>query len=71
MLTWEHSGFNIHCGKPVSPFDDAAVERLSQYIVRAPISQERMIYIPAQEFWDGVAKIVYGGMKTPIPGNSL
>ena len=62
MNSWEHSGwsqtssaarlsnpgFHVYCGQSVSSIDDEGIERLSQYIVRAPISQERMLYIPAQ-----------------------
>ena len=32
---------------------------MAQYIIRAPISQERMIYIPAAETKDGVARVIY------------
>ncbi|MBS4032260.1 MAG: transposase [Clostridiales bacterium] len=47
MLSWYHSGFNVHCGNAISPFDHNGLERLAQYIIRAPISQERMTYVPA------------------------
>jgi len=66
MLSWQHGGFNVYCGQAVSPFDDDAVERLSQYIVRAPISQERMTYVPAQESPDGKAKVVYEGKTSRV-----
>lgn len=66
MNSWEHSGFNVYCGQPVSSMDDEGIERLSQYIVRAPISQERMIYIPAQGFPDGTAKVVYDGKTSRV-----
>lgn len=66
MNSWEHSGFNVYCGQPVSSMDDARIERLAQYIVRAPISQERMIYIPAQESQDGTAKVVYEGKTSHV-----
>jgi len=64
MMNWQHSGFNIYCGQPVSPFDDESVERLSQYIVRAPLSQERMTYIPEYKSSDGTAKVIYDGKTT-------
>ena len=66
MNNWEHSGFNVYCGQPVRAWDDAGIERLSQYIVRAPISQERMIYMPAQESPDGTAKVVYDGKTSRV-----
>jgi hypothetical protein len=58
MKTWHHSGFNIYCGLPV--YDDReGIINLAEYIIRAPISQERMYYIPAEETDDGIAKVVY------------
>jgi hypothetical protein len=47
MMTWHHSGFNVYCGERIWPSNSEGLERLAQYIIRAPISQERMIYIPA------------------------
>jgi hypothetical protein len=64
MINWHHSGFNIYCGQAVNPLDDEGVERLSQYIVRAPLSQERMTYIPEHESPDSTAKVVYRGKTT-------
>ena len=64
MMNWQHSGFNIYCGQAVSPLDDEGVERLSQYIVRAPLSQERMTYIPEHESPNGTAKVFYQGKTT-------
>ncbi|MHB8065748.1 MAG: transposase, partial [Ruminiclostridium sp.] len=45
MKQWEHSGFHIYCSEPVTAYEEEAIERLSRYIVRAPLSQERMNYI--------------------------
>ena len=59
MLSWHHSGFNIYCGPAIYPDEKDVIERLSQYIVRAPISQERMIYIPEDESRDGNAQVIY------------
>jgi len=59
MLSWYNSGFNIYCGNAITPSDHNGLERLAQYIIRAPISQERMIYIPATEAADGVARVIY------------
>lgn len=60
MATWQHSGFNIHCGSPVGFSDTDAMERLARYIIRAPISQERLKYIPG----NGTGKVVYEGKTT-------
>ena len=64
MATWQHSGFNIHCGSPVSFSDADAMERLARYIVRAPISQERLKYIPNNMSEHGIGKAVYEGKTT-------
>ena len=48
------------------PWDDEGTERLARYIVRAPFSQERMTYIPEQEFPDGVANVVYEGKTSGV-----
>ena len=59
MMTWNNSGFNVYCGDPIQPWDQEGIERLAQYVVRAPISQERMTYIPKYESTDGVAYVKY------------
>ena len=59
MMGWYHSGFNVYCGTVINPFDQEGLERLAQYIIRAPISQERMAYVPASEALDGVARVIY------------
>lgn len=64
MNTWTHSGFNIYCGHAVTPLDAEGLEKLAQYIVRAPFSQERMTYISENESSDGKAKVVYEGKTT-------
>ena len=45
LSTWRHSGFNVLCGNRISPNDDAAMENLARYIIRASFSQERMQYL--------------------------
>ncbi len=58
MLSWHHSGFNIFCSRPTDPGNQNGLERLGQYIIRAPISQERMFYVPASEAADGLARVI-------------
>jgi len=53
ILSWRHSGFNVHCGPGIRPGDEEAMENIARYIVRASFSQERMTYIPDE------AKVVY------------
>ena len=64
MSTWQHSGFNVHCSSSVNFSDTEAIERLARYIVRAPISQERMKYIPEANSSDGEGKVIYEGKTT-------
>jgi hypothetical protein len=64
MSTWQHSGFNVHCGSPVSCSDAEAVERLARYIVRAPISQERMKYLPNTSSTNSKGTVIYEGKTT-------
>lgn len=61
MNSWIHDGFHVYCGKPTYPWDDKGLERLGQYIVRAPLSQERMTYIPKEQSKDSIAKVIYKG----------
>ena len=59
MMNWHNSGFNVYCGESIQPENQEGIERLAQYVVRAPISQERMTYIPKHESPDGVAYVIY------------
>jgi len=46
MLTWRHSGFSVHNGVRVGADDAAGRKQLAQYMLRAPFSLEKMIYLP-------------------------
>jgi hypothetical protein len=52
LLSWRHTGFSVHNRVRVEPEDQPAVERLARYIMRPPISLERMA-------WDGVGEVSY------------
>ena len=47
LLGWKHSGFSIESGTRI--YDERARESLSQYIVRAPVSLEKIS-------WDNVSR---------------
>jgi hypothetical protein len=66
MDSWHHSGFHVYCGEAIKPDDHEGIERLAQYIIRAPISQERMLYIPAAEALGGMAQVVYTGKNSGV-----
>ena len=48
ILSWQHSGFNVHSGSRIQPGDDEAMENIARYVVRASFSQERMTHIPEE-----------------------
>jgi len=52
LLSWRHTGFSVHNQVRVEPEDQPAVERLARYIMRPPISLERMR-------WDGEGEVRY------------
>jgi hypothetical protein len=52
LLSWRYTGFSVHNRARVEPEDGAAVERLARYLMRPPISLERMA-------WDGVGEVSY------------
>lgn len=58
-MAWHHSGFNVYCGEAIWPHNEEGLENLARYVIRASFSQERMIYIPASDGSDGVAKVIY------------
>ncbi|MEK6816304.1 MAG: transposase, partial [Nanoarchaeota archaeon] len=44
ILNWRHnSGFSVHSSSVIAPGDKQALESLAQYILRNPVSQERII----------------------------
>lgn len=40
LLNWRHSGFNGFCGPRIHPREEAAMENLARYIIRASFPQE-------------------------------
>jgi hypothetical protein len=52
LLSWRHTGFSVHNRVRVEPEDQASVERLTRYIMRPPISLERMA-------WEGLGEVRY------------
>ena len=52
LLSWRHTGFSVHNGVRVEPEDEGSLERLARYILRPPISLERMT-------WDGGGEVRY------------
>ena len=44
LLGWRHSGFSIHHQVRIAGHDPDGREKLAQYILRAPFSQQKMRY---------------------------
>lgn len=42
MLSWKHSGFSVHNSVVVQPEDSRAMERLVRYVMRSPVSLDRL-----------------------------
>jgi len=38
LLSWQYSGFSVHVGEELEPSDPQAAERVSRYLVRAPVA---------------------------------
>ena len=44
ILSWRHTGFHIHNEGKVVANDTEGRERLARYIIRPPVSLERLMY---------------------------
>src|SRR5262249_40772978 len=44
MLAWRHAGFDVWVGEPVLPWEVESRKRLARYLLKAPLSLERMRY---------------------------
>lgn len=66
LLAWKHPGFSAHVGEPIAPEDTRAIEDLAGYVVRAPLSLKRRVYI------DGQHAAIYRGLRpNPTLGQQL
>ncbi len=46
IRSWRHSGFDVFVGRPIASNDRRALEHVARYLLRAPVSLERMRYDP-------------------------
>lgn len=42
MLSWHHSGFNVHCGPLINVMESERMEKLAGYIARGPVALSRL-----------------------------
>jgi hypothetical protein len=65
LLAWKHPGFSAHIGDAI-PFDDKkAIEDLACYLVRAPLSLQKLVYL------DGQKAVVYRSRMNPSLGRNF
>jgi len=57
LLEWRHSGFNIFLGLPVEPWETASRRRIARYILKSPLSLERLHYDETS------CRVTYGSKK--------
>ncbi len=57
LMAWKHPGFSAHVGKPIAPDDTQALENLAGYVVRNPLSLQRLVYLGGQH------AVIYKGLK--------
>ncbi len=62
LLSWKHTGFSVHNSVTVQPEDAGAIERLVRYLMRAPVSQERLEIDP------DLAEVSCGRRRGPTTG---
>ena len=46
LMSWKHTGFSIDNSVTVYPSDELGLERLARYMIRSPVSLQRLNYIP-------------------------
>ena len=48
IRSWRHSGFDVYVGGPIGPDNRELLEHIARYLLRAPLSLERMRYNPQE-----------------------
>jgi len=65
LLSWRHPGFSAHAGEAI-PFEDKkALEDVACYLVRAPLSLKKLVYL------DGQKVVLYRSKMNPFLGRNL
>ena len=57
LMAWRHPGFSAHVADPISAEDTQALENLAGYVVRNPLSLQRLVYL------DGQQAVIYKALK--------
>jgi hypothetical protein len=46
LMSWKHTGFSIDNSVTLYPSDEQGLERLAGYMIRSPVSLQRLHYLP-------------------------
>ncbi len=49
LLAWRHPGFSAHVGEAIASEDKKAIEDVACYLVRAPLSLKKLVYLDGQK----------------------
>ena len=64
IRSWRHSGFNVYVGDPIEPDNRQLLEHIARYLLRAPVSLERLWYNP--EAGTVTVRSLAGEGNTPV-----
>jgi hypothetical protein len=53
LTSWRHPGFSAFVGRRIAPEDNAALEDIAAYLVKPPVSLEKLVYL------DGDKAVLY------------
>jgi len=65
LLAWRHPGFSAHVGKAIASDDKKAIEDVACYLVRAPLSLKKLVYL------DGQKAVLYRSRMNPSLGRNF
>ncbi len=65
LLKWRHPGFSAHIGEPMAVEDKKALEDVASYLVKAPLSLKKLVYL------DGQKAVVYRSKMNPALGRNF
>jgi hypothetical protein len=65
LLAWRHPGFSAHVGEAIPFEDNKAIEDVACYMVRAPLSLQKLVYL------DGQKAVWYRSRMNPFLGRNF
>jgi hypothetical protein len=49
LTSWRHPGFSAFVGRPIAPEDKVAIEDIAAYLVKPPVSLEKLVYLDGEK----------------------